>query len=94
MTNAERFRAKTDEELAEFLSCFVTVLECPREVWDALQGDKSDKGYANAWLVWLRSESKKNPAERCKGCRWRRRHQKCSCCRRNPCLKDCYEEAR
>lgn len=28
----------------------------------------------------------------CEGCRWRERHQKCSCCRRNKYLKDCYEE--
>lgn len=27
----------------------------------------------------------------CEGCRWNGRHQKCSCCRRNPDLKDCYE---
>ena len=31
--------------------------------------------------------------ERCNGCRWRGRHQKCSCCRRNANLKDCYETA-
>ncbi len=29
--------------------------------------------------------------EYCNGCRWRGRHQKCSCCRRNANLKDCYE---
>lgn len=27
----------------------------------------------------------------CDKCRWRNRHQKCSCCRRNPNLKDCYQ---
>lgn len=29
----------------------------------------------------------------CKGCAWenRKRPQKCSCCRRNPYMKDCYE---
>lgn len=26
----------------------------------------------------------------CHQCRYRNRHQKCSCCRRNPNLKDCY----
>ena len=31
--------------------------------------------------------------ECCNGCRWRGRHQKCSCCRRNANLKDCYENA-
>lgn len=31
--------------------------------------------------------------ETCIGCYWcGRRHQKCSCCRRNPVLKDCYTE--
>ena len=29
--------------------------------------------------------------ECCNGCRWKSRHQKCSCCRRNANLKDCYE---
>ena len=30
----------------------------------------------------------------CKGCVWlNTRHQKCSCCRRNQCLKDNYKEA-
>lgn len=29
--------------------------------------------------------------ECCNGCRWKGRHQKCSCCRRNANLKDCYE---
>lgn len=28
----------------------------------------------------------------CANCRWKNRHQKCSCCRRNKRLKDCYEE--
>lgn len=30
----------------------------------------------------------------CNGCIWegRKRPQKCSCCRRNPDMKDCYEE--
>lgn len=32
------------------------------------------------------------PAGGCDGCRWSgSRHQKCSCCRRNRYLKDCYE---
>lgn len=33
------------------------------------------------------------PVVQCGECRWKgRRHQKCSCCRRNRYLKDCYEE--
>ena len=28
----------------------------------------------------------------CKNCKWMGRHQKCSCCRRNRYIKDCYEE--
>ena len=28
----------------------------------------------------------------CDTCRWKKRHQKCSCCRRNRHLKDCHEE--
>ena len=30
----------------------------------------------------------------CDGCRWKDRHQKCSCCRRNRDMKDCYESGR
>lgn len=30
----------------------------------------------------------------CETCRWRNRRQKCSCCRRNRNLKDCWEEDR
>lgn len=31
----------------------------------------------------------------CDGCMWekRKRPQKCSCCRRNPFMKDCYERS-
>ena len=31
--------------------------------------------------------------ETCAGCRWRGRHQKCSCCRRNRSMRDAWEEA-
>ena len=27
----------------------------------------------------------------CENCKWKGRHQKCSCCRRNRQIKDCYE---
>ena len=27
----------------------------------------------------------------CENCKWKGRHQKCSCCRRNRYIKDCYE---
>lgn len=27
----------------------------------------------------------------CEKCKWKGRHQKCSCCRRNRYIKDCYE---
>lgn len=33
------------------------------------------------------------PIGECEKCRYKgKRHQKCSCCRRNPGLKDCYKE--
>lgn len=28
----------------------------------------------------------------CEGCKWKNRHQKCSCCRRNRHMKDSYEK--
>lgn len=34
------------------------------------------------------------PDSGCAVCRWRNRRQKCSCCRRNRHLKDCWEEDR
>ena len=34
------------------------------------------------------------PDSACAVCRWRDRYQKCSCCRRNRHLKDCWEEER
>ena len=34
------------------------------------------------------------PDSGCAVCRWRNRRQKCSCCRRNRHLKDCWEEER
>lgn len=34
------------------------------------------------------------PDSGCAACRWRNRRQKCSCCRRNRHLKDCWEEER
>ena len=30
----------------------------------------------------------------CENCKWKGRHQKCSCCRRNRYIKDCYETDR
>ena len=39
-------------------------------------------------------EAKPVKVGNCEGCIWenRKRPQKCSCCRRNPDMKDCYEE--
>lgn len=40
----------------------------------------------------VKSKDESEQAESCLGCEWcGKRHQKCSCCRRNPILKDCYE---
>lgn len=36
--------------------------------------------------------TQKDKMESCERCKWQGRHQKCSCCRRNRYLKDCYEE--
>lgn len=55
-------------------------------------------GYNNglamaATLVITAPDADFEPVERCDGCRWKgKRHQRCSCCRRNQYLKDGYEE--
>ena len=54
-SNADRFREKTDEELAEFMARFVTPLEYPKEVWDATDIGERCK---DAWLKWLRLPAK------------------------------------
>lgn len=53
-TNADRIRAMSDEELADFIDRYVEIGNCEK-------------------------------------CKWKGRHQKCSCCRRNRYIKDCYE---
>lgn len=43
--------------------------------------------------LFVGSDALARPKERsCDDCRWKGRHQKCSCCRRNHNIKDCYEE--
>ena len=51
MTNADRIRSMTDEELAEFLeshtNCFGNDLTCKKFC---------GRGCTEAWLMWLRQE--------------------------------------
>ena len=55
MTNADRIRSMTDEELAEFM---FTANGCP--MWVSEYSCKEDKGCAGAkgacWLDWLKQE--------------------------------------
>lgn len=41
-------------------------------------------------LLYDAIHSERVATETCTGCRWRGRHQKCSCCRRNRSMKDLY----
>lgn len=57
-----------------------------------------NKGYRIAKLggrnVWVDKNGNfvEEAVAECATCRWRKCHQKCTCCRRNGSLKDCYEE--
>ena len=44
-------------------------------------------------LLYDAIHSERVTTETCAGCRWRGRHQKCSCCRRNRSMRDLWEEA-
>lgn len=47
-----------------------------------------------AWLRWAyQDEEEKVQQGFCEKCRWKTRHQKCSCCRRNRRMRDNYEPA-
>ena len=50
MSHGDVFRTQTNEELANFLSIFVSAINCPKEVWELYE-----KGlrYEDAWLNWL-----------------------------------------
>lgn len=56
MTNAERIRSMTDEELAEFVSSGYYVPHCPTEHCPGDLG-KYD-GCDVCWLKWLKQEVK------------------------------------
>ena len=50
MSHGDAFRTSSDEELARFLSSTVSVMDCPRRVWDLNEVGLS---YKDAWLKWL-----------------------------------------
>ena len=57
ITNADRVRAMTDEELAYELSdvgCPATLTTCP---YDDCDGQPSDEMCQKCWLDWLRQEA-------------------------------------
>lgn len=50
MSHGDTFRASSNEDLARFLSSAVSVMDCPRRVWDLNEGGLS---YQDAWMKWL-----------------------------------------
>ena len=50
MSRGDVFRTSSDEELAEFLSVVMGIMDCPRRVWNLNEGGLS---YQDAWLKWL-----------------------------------------
>ena len=53
ITNADRIRAMTDEELAYFIACDYYVPHCP--IADGCLGDH--EGCDGCWLEWLKQEA-------------------------------------
>ena len=51
MSHGDAFRTSSDEDLARFLSSVVSVMDCPRRVWDLY--DSGFSSYQDAWLKWL-----------------------------------------
>ena len=51
ISHGDAFRASSDEDLARFLSSVVSIMDCPRRVWDLNEGGLS---YQDAWLKWLK----------------------------------------
>ena len=50
MSHGDAFRTSSDEDLARFLSSAVSIMDCPRRVWDLNEGGLS---HQDAWLEWL-----------------------------------------
>ena len=55
MSRGDVFRTSSDEELAEFLSVAMGIMDCPRRVWDLNEGGLS---YQDTWLKWLQEPCK------------------------------------
>ena len=55
MSHGDVFRTSSDEDLARFLSSTVSVMDCPRRVWDLNEVGLSYKG---AWMEWLQEPCK------------------------------------
>ena len=67
---------------------FPTTEEFAKDVAEKVLDDYEYEGKTiREWIALILTES-------CEGCAYsnRKRPQKCSCCRRNIYLKDCYEE--
>ena len=55
MTNADRIRAMTDEELAHFISEDYYVPHCPISGLCLAEGEH--EGCEECWLIWLKQEA-------------------------------------
>ena len=50
ISHGDAFRTSSDEDLARFLSSAVSIMDCPRRVWDLNEVGLS---YQDAWVKWL-----------------------------------------
>ena len=84
---------------------FARIIICgsaEKPYYNILYFDPKDGDYHIGWgsyyleyvRTWLEEEFEIVETSPCDGCVYshRKRPQKCSCCRRNPDMKDCYEE--
>lgn len=56
MSQGDAFRTSSNEELAKFFSSVVSIMDCPKQVWNLYDSGFYDSGfpsYKDAWLKWL-----------------------------------------
>ena len=87
----------TQRQVWERLKAYEDTGLSPRACAQAaeIEAGLNESGYSMAcWAELMAADKAGRVAalDTCDGCKWRGRHQKCSCCRRNRSLKDCYEE--
>ena len=72
-------------------------LDTLKEVYENVEGHYKHGRFGGTDYFTLTSllydaiHNERMATETCVGCKWRGRHQKCTCCRRNRSMRDSYE---